>query len=324
MKQTILRRNLGMDLVRVTETTALTAAQWLGRGDSEAADQVATQAMYEALNSLSMQGRIVIGEEDKVGLHSPLDTGKMAGDGQGPKMDVVVDPLDGARLLMYGRSGALSAAAVTVRGAMWNPKPAIYMEKFIVDREVAGGLVTECLDAPVAWTLALVARLKKKPIEDLVVFMLERPRHQEMVEEIRSAGARVWLRADGDISGAILAATPDSGVDVLVGIGGVTEGTIAACAVKSLGGGMLGRFSPQSAQEKEQVKVAGLDLDHIFTQDEIIKNEEIYLAVTGITDGTLMRGIKYRGDRAETNSIILRGESGTRRIVYAEHLIGYA
>jgi fructose-1,6-bisphosphatase II len=195
------------------------------------------------------------------------------------------------------------------------------MEKLIVDQTVAKGLVHECLDAPVAWTLALISRLKKKPIHDLVVFMLERPRHQKLIEEVRTAGARVWLRADGDVSGAILAAMPESSVDLLLGIGGVAEGTLAACAVNALGGGMLGRLAPQSREEREKVESADLDVHHIYSAREILKDEEVYIAATGITNGLLLKGIEFKGERAESNSLILRGETGTRRIIMAEHLI---
>lgn len=316
------RRNLGLDLVRITEAAALAAARWMGRGNHEIANQVANEAMLEALNTLSMQGQIVIGEGKKLETDSAQKPLLTVGTGDGPEMDVVFDPLDGARLLMHGRSGALSIAAVAPRGSMWRPRPAIYMEKLIVDQTVADGLVNECLDAPIAWTLALIARLKKKPIHDLVVFMLERPRHQKLVEEVRAAGARVWLRADGDVSGAILAAMPESSVDLLLGIGGVAEGTLAACAVNALGGGMLGRFAPQSREEKERMEEAGLSLGQIYSGREILKNEEVYIAATGITNGSLLRGIEFKGDRAESNSLILRGETGTRRIINAEHLIG--
>jgi len=174
-------RNLGLDLVRVTEAAALAAGRWLGLGQHQTADRVAASAMFEALNTLNMSGRIVIGEEGRVGIHSPLDSGGIIGTGNGPAMDVVVDPIDGARLLMHGRSGALAVAAIAPSGSMWDPSPALYMEKLVVDRDAATGLVPECLDAPAAWTLALVARLKKKPVRDLVVLMLERPRHDDLI-----------------------------------------------------------------------------------------------------------------------------------------------
>ncbi len=314
-------RNLGLDLVRVTEAAALTAGRWLGRGQPEEADAAAAEAMYAALNTLDMDGHIVLGEEKKLGRHSPLDSGRKVGTGYGPVMDVVVDPIDGARLLMHGRSGALAVAGVAPVGSMMQVNPAIYMEKLVVSREGANKLVPECLDAPAAWTLALIARLKHKPIRDLIVFMLERPRHEELVEEIRAAGARVWLRADGDIAGALIAASPDSEVDALMGIGGAAEGIVAACAVKALGGAMLSRLAPQSPQEKEAVKAAALDTSQIFTANQLVSSDDLFFVATGITDGPLLKGVRYYGDRAETHSIILRGETGTRRVVFAEHSI---
>jgi fructose-1,6-bisphosphatase II len=277
--------------------------------------------MYQALNTLDMDGHIVIGEEGKVGRHSPLDSGQKVGTGNGPAMDVVVDPIDGANLLIKGHSGAIAVAGVAPAGSMWAPEPAVYMDKIVVDREVADGLVPECMDAPAAWTLALIARLKNKPVNSVTVFMLERPRHQELMEEIRTAGARVWLRDDGDIAGALIAATPDSSIDVLVGAGGVPEGVIAACGIKALGGAMLGRLDPQSPEEKASIEEAGLDTNLILTCDELVSSDEIFFVATGITDGSLLRGVIYHGDHAETHSIILRAATGTRRMIYTEHSI---
>ncbi|MFQ5576359.1 MAG: class II fructose-bisphosphatase [Anaerolineae bacterium] len=314
-------RNLGLDLVRVTEAAALAAGRWLGLGKRDEADEAAAEAMYKALNTLDMDGRIVIGEEGKIGRHSPLDSGQNVGNGYGPAMDVVVDPVDGANLLIHGRSGALAVAGVAPAGSMWSPEPAVYMDKIVVDNKVAPGLVVECMDAPAAWTLALVARFKQKPVSDLIVFMLERPRHEELVEEIRTAGARVWLRAEGDIAGALIAATPNSGVDLLMGTGGVPEGVIAACAVKALGGAMLGRLNPQSATEKAAVHAANLDTSQILTCNELVNSDEIFFVATGITDGPLLRGVRYHRAHAETQSIILRTETGTRRLIYSEHSI---
>ncbi|HEY84310.1 MAG TPA: class II fructose-bisphosphatase [Chloroflexi bacterium] len=312
-------RNLGLDLVRVTEAAALAAGRWMGRGDRVSADQAASEAMFAALNTLDMDGRVVVGEEKRVGIHSPLDAGQKVGNGYGPAVDVVVDPVDGTTLLTQGRSGAISVVGVAPAGSMWSPDPAVYMDKIIVDRRVAGGLVAECMDAPAAWTLALIARLKQKTVEDIVVFMLDRPRHQELIEEIRAAGARVWLRAAGDIAGAMLAATPQSGVDVLMGAGGVPEGVVAACAVKALDGAMLGRLAPQTAEEKTDIQAAGLDAVQILTVDQLITSQEIFFAATGVTNGPLLRGVRYFGDHAKTHSIILRTETGTRREINSEH-----
>ncbi len=317
----LLRRNLGLDLVRVTEATAIQAGRWMGLGRRAEADETAIAAMLKGLNELDMNGRIVIGEESKTGRHTQLDSGKLVGNGQGPEMDVVLDPIDGTRLLVHGRSGAISTVAVAPRGAMWSPYPAAYMEKLVVDRDVAHALVKEALDAPAAWTLAMIARIKKKTIRDLVVFVLDRPRHQDLIEEIRMAGARVALRRDGDIAGAILAAIPNSGIDVLMGVGGAAEAIMGACAVKALRGAMLTRLAPQSPDEHKQVIDAGLDLAAIMNQDELVRSEQVFFAATGVTDGMLLDGVHYAGGFAFTHSIVLRASTGTRRMIRAERLL---
>lgn len=314
-------RNLGLDLVRATEAAALAAGRWMGLGKRDEADDAATEAMCDALNSLDMEGHIVIGEEGKLGQHSPLDTGQVVGTGDGPEMDVVVDPIDGRTLLAQGRWGAIAVAAVAPRGSMWSCAPAVYMEKLVVDREAAHALVPECMDAPAAWTLALVARVKRKAVRDLVVFVLDRPRHSDLIEEIRSAGARVMLRSDGDIAGALMAASPVATADLLMGVGGVAEGVIAAAAVKAMGGAMLGRLAPQSESERLAVEAAGLDTRQVLSCSELVSGTEVFFAATGITDGPLLPGVRYHGNRAETESLILRYKTGTRRTIHTEHLI---
>jgi fructose-1,6-bisphosphatase II len=315
-------RNLGLDLVRVTEAAALSAGRWMGLGKRHEADQAAITAMHGALNTLDMRGYIVIGEEGKLGTHSALDSGQWVGTGRGPEMDVVVDPIDGRNLLAQGHPDAISVAAVAPRGSMWAPGAGVYMDKIVVDREAAAALVPECMDAPAAWTLALVARVKDKPVRDLVVFVLNRPRHRHLIEEIRAAGARAILRTDGDIAGALQAAAPDIGVDLLLGIGGLSEGVIAACAVKAMGGGMLGRLVPQSEEERAAVEAEGLDTRRILDGDELVAGQEIFFAATGITDGRLLAGVRYRRGCAETESLVLRCETRTRRLIRAEHAIG--
>jgi fructose-1,6-bisphosphatase II len=315
-------RNLGLDLVRVTEAAALSAARWMGLGKRDVADQAATEAMWKALNTLDMDGCIVIGEEGKLGTHSPLDSGERVGTGHGPEMDVVVDPIEGRNLLAQGHPDAISVAGVAPRGSMWAPVPGVYMDKLVVDREAAGALVPECMDAPAAWTLALVARVKGKPVRDLVVFVLNRPRHRHLIEEIRAAGARAMLRTDGDVAGALLAATPESGVDLLMGVGGISEGVIAACAVKALCGAMLGRLAPQTDEERAAVDAAGLDTKRVLTCGELIASNEVFFAATGITTGSLLSGVRFDGDEAETESMVLRCATGTRRFIRAEHAIG--
>jgi fructose-1,6-bisphosphatase II len=236
-------------------------------------------------------------------------------------MDIVLDPIDGIKLLSHSKPDSISVAAIAPRGTMWAPHPAIYMDKIVVDREVAKYLVPECIDAPAAWTLALVARAKQKPVKDLVVFVLDRPRHNDLIEEIRSAGARVLLRSDGDIAGALMAASRDVRVDLMMGIGGVSEGVIAACAIKSLRGGMLGRLAPQSSAELNSIREAGLDITKILSCDELIRSNEVVFSITGITDGVLLSGVSYFGNYANTETLFLRCETGTKRTIHTEYLL---
>jgi fructose-1,6-bisphosphatase II len=314
-------RNLGLDLVRVTEAAALKAGRWMGLGDRHSAHQEATAAMHHALNSLDMAGHILIGKEGRLGMPSPLDTDQRVGTGAGPETDVIVDPIDGRGLLAQGHPDAVAVAAVTPRGSLWAPAPAIYMDKIVVDREVAAALVPECLDAPAAWVLALVARAKGKAVRDLIVFVLSRPRHQDLIQEIRAAGARTMLRSDGDVVGALMAASPHTGVDLLMGIGGVPEGVLAACATRAMGGGMLGRLAPQTEEEREAIRAAGLDPHQTLTCGQLVSCQEVFFAATGITDGSLLSGVHYHGNEAQTESLIIRGETGTRRFIRSEHRI---
>lgn len=314
-------RNLGIDLVRATEAAALQAGRWMGLGLQADAQGEASNAMFVELNGLSMRGTVVCGEDPQRNPDRPLCSGRAIGTGEGPTVDVAADALDGRRLLARGENGAIAVAAVAPQGCIWSPEPARYMEKLVVDDEVAAALVPECLDAPAAWTLALIARVKHKAVRDLVVFMLDRPRHTDLIDEIRAAGARVTLRPDGDIAGALQAADRNSEVDLLLGIGGAREGVVAAAAVKSLGGAMLARLAPQSADEAARIAAAGLSTSHIMTCDELIAGNEIFFAVTGITDGSILRGVRYRGKRAETESMVLRCETRTRRLIRSQHLL---
>ena len=313
--------NLGLDLVRVTEAAALKAGRWMGLGMPDRLNQDAALAMASAFNTLNIRGHLVVGEEGKSGIHTNLDSGLQVGTGDGPVLDVVADPVDGAILLSQGLPNAIAVAGMAPGGTMWSPSPAVYMEKIIVDQQAASALVHECMDAPAAWTLALVARVKEKEISDLVVFVLDRPRHQDLINEIRATGARIMLQAQGDISGALMAASQDVNVDLLMGVGGINEGIIGACAIKSLGGAMLGRLAPQTPEERETVNESALDTDQILTCDELVSGEDIYFAATGITDGVLLSGIRYHGEFAETESLVIRCKTGTKRIIHAEHLI---
>lgn len=317
-----LSHNIGFDLVRATEYTALKVGRWLGLGNVAEAHRTACEAMNNALNQVNMCGHIVIGEEGRLGNQSLLNSGQAVGTGTGPEVDVIVDPIDGTASVVHGRPGAISVVAAAPLGSMWSPDPAaIYMDKIVVDREAAESLVPECMDAPVAWTLALVARAKKKSVRDLQIIVLDRPRHYDLIEEIRSAGARVLLRSDGDTVGALIAATPNVGGDVLMGIGGVPEGVTAACAVKAMGGAMLCRLAPQSRQEREAIEATGFDIKTILRCGDIVSSNEIFLAATGITHGQLLDGVRYRGQEAQTHSLLIRSETGTRRVIRTEHVL---
>lgn len=321
MDEKKLSPNLGLDLARVTEAAALAAGRWLGLGKRQDVHRAASEAMYEALNQVPMNGYIVIGEEGRLGEHSPLDSGQRVGTGEGPELDVVLDPIDGTESVVKGHPGAISVACVAPRGSMWSPTPAVYMEKIVVDREAARVLVPECMDAPAAWTLALIARVKRKAVRDLQVIVLDRPRHHDLIEEVRTSGARVLLQNDGDTAGALIAATTGAGADVLMGVGGVPEGVTAACAVKAIGGGMLGRLAPQSEEERLALEAARLNSRHILTCSQLVTSDQIFFAATGVTDGTLLKGVQYHGDEARTHSLIIRCGTGVRRTMFTVHRI---
>lgn len=316
-----LYHNLGLDLVRATEAAALVAGRWMGLNEANRSDHYASQAMEHILNVINLEGRIVLSEVDKLEPDAPLHLHQSVGAGDGPQIDIIVDPIEGRRLLARGHPDVISVAVGAPRDAFWDAKPAIYMDKIVVDAEVAPVLVPECLDAPAGWTLALVARAKKKAISDLVVFVLNRPRHQELIHEIRQAGARVILRSDGDIIGALQALLPQGGADIMMGIGNVAEGVIAACAARAANGAMLGRLTPQSEEELDAVQEAGLDIDRVLTMDEMVTSKQVFFAATGITDGVILQGIHYHGKRATSNSLLMRGETHTHRDIEATHLL---
>lgn len=320
VRDTLAPRNIGLDLVRVTEGAALEAGRWIGSGDFNGAHRAATDAMYAMLEALGVDGRVVIGEERRMEGCRPLCWGTTFGVGNAP-VDLAVDPIDGTRLLVQGKSGAISIVAIAPKDALWSPGPAKYLDKIVVDRDAAGVLVPECLDAPAAWTLALVARAKHKPVRDLTVVVLQRMRHHDLIEEIRATGARILLREEGDAEGAIIAATPGSGVDLLMGVGGAAQGVLSACAVRALGGGMITRLVPQSADEQSAAEAAGIDLRRVRTEKDLVTSNQIFFAVTGITDSLLLPGVVYSGSRAETHSLLIRAETGTRRLIHAEHAI---
>jgi len=309
----------GLGLVRATESAALAAARWLGKGDRNTADQAAQDAMAEALNLMPMQGRIISGEEMRLGGNSPLDSQAKVGTGKGPELDVEVNAIDGASLVSAGQGGAISVAAFAPKGALWHAAPAIYMDKIVVDRTVAGDLGPEALDAPTAWVLGVVARTKGKDVGDLVVFILDRPRHHVLIEEVRHAGARVALRPAGDISAAVMAADPSCAIDIMIGKGGASEGLLSACAVKILGGAMLARLAPMSDTEREACEGAGHDMDQVLTCGDLVAGDDIFFTATGVTETPLLRGVRYHGDYVDTHTLVLRAETGTRRLISTEH-----
>ncbi len=309
----------GLGLVRVTEVGALAASRWMGLDDRHAADHAAQDAITAVLNHLPMRGRIVSGEEGRTGEHSPLDSGCDVGAGKGPELDVEVNAIDGATLVAQGKSGAMSVAALAPRGSMWQPGPAVYLNKLVVDRTVADSIGPDALDAPPGWTLATVARAKGKEIRDLVVFILNRPRHEQLIAEVRKAGARVLMRNGGDIGGSMMAADPNVAIDVLMGIGGAAEGLMAACAVKALGGAIMARVAPQSEAEATACREQEMDLTKILTRDDLVSGKEVFFSATGITGGWLLGGVNFHGQTVDTHSLVLRYETGTRRIIKTEH-----
>jgi fructose-1,6-bisphosphatase II len=310
--------NLGLDLMRVTEAAALAAARFSGRGRKDAGDEAAVEAMRSALARVAIAGIVVIGEGEKD--EAPmLFNGERVGNGEGPALDVAVDPVDGTSLLAHGRPDSISVIAAAPRGAMWYPGPAFYMDKLVVARDAREAISPSNLGAPAADTLAAIARAKGKAVDELTVFVLDKPRHQDLMASIRATGARVLSRTDGDVVGGILAATPGSGVDAAMGIGGTPEGVITACAVRALGGAMLGRPSPQKPGEREAALAAGLDLDRILTERDLVASEDVFFAATGITDGALLRGVRYGAGGATTESLVLHGTNGSRRTVRCEH-----
>lgn len=314
----IPNRNLALELVRVTEAAALASSHWMGRGQKEAGDGAAVEAMRLILGTVEIEGVVVIGEGAKDEAPMLYD-GEKIGNGFGPAVDVAVDPIEGTALLAYGRPDAISVVAIAPRRTMWQPGPAYYMNKLVVGRDARAALHPGLLAAPVPETLSTIAAALRKPVGDLTIFVLDKPRHQKLIAEIRTAGARVLLRTDGDVAGALMAAMPHSGVDVLMGIGGTPEGVIAACAIRALGGAMLGQLAPQKENERKAIEAARLDLDRVLTEQELVRSDDVFFAATGITDGVLMPGVHYNGDGASTSSIVMRGKTGTVRKIQADH-----
>jgi fructose-1,6-bisphosphatase II len=308
-------RNLAMELVRVTEAAALAAARWMGRGDKEGADGAAVDAMRVVLGTVPMDGIVVIGEGEKD--EAPmLFNGERIGDGTPPLTDIAVDPIDGTTLTSLGRGNAIAVIAVAERDSMFDPGPCVYMEKIAVGPEAVGSI--DIRKSPTD-NLIAVAKAKGESVRDLTVVILDRPRHEELIAEVRAAGARVRLIPDGDVVGALSTAWPDSGADILYGIGGTPEGVITAAALKCMGGEQQGLLWPRNDDERNAAIAAGYDLDRVLTQDDLVDSDNCFFAATGITDGDLLKGVHYDSRGATTQSLVMRSKSGTVRQVNARH-----
>ncbi|MGY0501427.1 class II fructose-bisphosphatase [Nocardia sp. FBN12] len=308
-------RNLALELVRVTEAGAMASGRWVGRGDKEGGDGAAVDAMRQLVSSVSMKGIVVIGEGEKD--EAPmLYNGELVGDGTGPEVDFAVDPVDGTTLMSKGSPGAISVLAVAERGAMFDPSAVFYMHKIAVGPDAAGSID---INAPIGDNIRNVAKAKHLSVSDLTVCILDRPRHAETIQQVRDAGARIRLISDGDVAGAIAAARPESGVDILVGIGGTPEGIIAAAALRCLGGEMQGKLAPKDDEERQKAIDAGHDLDRVLSTTDLVSGENVFFCATGVTDGDLLRGVRYFPGGASTQSIVMRSKSGTVRMVDAYH-----
>jgi fructose-1,6-bisphosphatase II len=308
-------RNLALELVRVTEAAAMAAARWVGRGDKNGADGAAVNAMRQLIGSVSMEGVVVIGEGEKDDAPM-LFNGERVGDGTGPQVDVAVDPIDGTTLCAKGMSNAISVLAVSERGSMYDPSAVFYMRKLVTGPEAAD--VVD-ITAPCSDNLHRVAKAKGMTVGDLTVCILDRPRHDELVREVREAGARIKFISDGDVAGAIMAMRRGTGVDLLMGIGGTPEGIITACAVKCLGGVIQGQLWPRDDDERARAIEAGHDLNRVLTTDDLVTGDNVFFCATGITDGELLRGVHYASHGVQTHSIVMRSKSGTIREVASEH-----
>ncbi len=310
-------RNLALELARVTEAAALAAGRFMGRGDKEGADAAAVNAMRLVLQTVGMNGIIVIGEGEKD--NAPmLYNGENVGNGSPPDVDVAVDPIDGTRPLAFGRTNSLATVAIAPRGTMFNPGPFVYMNKLAVGPEAKGKINIE---KSITENLQAIAKAKNKDVQDLTTIILDRPRHDAMIAEIRKVGARIRIIPDGDVAAALMTAWPDTGVDVLIGIGGTPEGVLAACALRAMGGEIQGKLYARDEDELRRGREAGYDFDKILTMDDLVASEDVFFAATGITDGELLKGVRYFGDGARTDSIVVRGLTGTVRQITATHRI---
>ena len=314
MKASKPDRNLALELVRVTEAAAMAGGRWVGRGDKNKADGAAVEAMRAMISTVSMNGVVVIGEGEKD--NAPmLYNGEHVGDGTGEQYDVAVDPIDGTTLAAKGMPNAVAVIAVADRGAMYDPSAVFYMDKLATGPDAAD--VVD-IRLPVAENVRRIAKAKRETTADVTVVMLDRPRHERLAEEVRAAGARLRYITDGDVAGAVMAARPDTGVDLLLGIGGTPEGIIAACAIKCVGGVVQGRLWPRDDEERQRALDAGHDLDRVLSTNDLVAGD-CYFAATGITDGELLRGVRYGSNSGRTHSLVMRSRSGTIRTIDSQH-----
>ncbi|MFG1620422.1 class II fructose-bisphosphatase [Kribbella sp. NPDC049227] len=308
-------RNLALELVRVTEAAAMAAGRWVGRGDKNGADGAAVNAMRTLIGTVGMNGVVVIGEGEKD--NTPmLYNGEQVGSGDGPECDVAVDPVDGTTLVAKGMANGIAVMAVSARNSMYDPSAVFYMEKLVVGPEAAD--VVD-IRLPVAENIRRVAKAKGSTVDDVTVVVLDRSRHEELATQIRAAGARIKFISDGDVAGAVEAARPDTGLDMLIGIGGTPEGIIAACAMKCLGGLIQGRLWPKDDEERQKAIDAGHDLDRVLDTDDLVSGDDCFFVATGITEGELLRGVRYGRSTARTHSLVMRSRSGTIRSIESVH-----
>jgi len=308
-------RNLALELARVTEAAAMMAGRFMGRGDKEGADQAAVNAMRLILSTVDMNGVIAIGEgeKDKAPM---LYNGEKVGNGSKPDVDVAVDPIDGTRPLAFGRSNSLATVALAPRGTMFDPGPFLYMNKIAVGPEAKGKINIE---KSITENLQAIAKAKGKAVEDLTTIILDRPRHDDMIAEIRKAGARIREIPDGDVAASLMTAWPDAGVDVLLGIGGTPEGVISACALRAMGGEIQGKLYARDDDELRRGREQGYNFDKVLTMDDLVSSEDVFFAATGITDGELLKGVRYYGNHITTDTLVVRGLTGTVRQISATH-----
>lgn len=322
MKQEILKeqkespsKNIALEILRVTEAAALAASKWIGSGNKEQGDQAAVSAMRKIFSTVDIKGIIVIGEGEKD--NAPmLYNGESVGTSLGPAMDVAVDPVEGTNLLATGRPNAISVMALSPTGTMFRAGPSFYMKKIVVP-EPAKDVID--MDAPVKYNLEKLAKALDKKIENITVFILDKPRHQNLIKEIREIGARIQLHTDGDIMGALLAASEESEIDIMLGTGGTPEGIISAAAIKVLGGRILGKLDPQKEEEKQKLLEYGYDLSKVYNENDLISSDDVYFAATGITNSCFLGGVKIKHNKAITHSIVMRGHTGTVRYIESHH-----